>query len=128
MPHFSSCCGTDEYVCQKCASIYCGTCDPSSYMGDVVPDGRVTNICPSCLEKNTDWRMIAKPKKVEDVAFGTFTGLMYEIKVDDMNKLSPRNVCPHCNGQFGLENKTASSEGKWLFKCPSCSANIQVVR
>lgn len=127
MPHFSDCCGADQYICQKCGTIHCGNHEPSSWMKNVTGNEHAGNICPGCLEKHTDWKMIAKPKQ-EKVKFGTFTGVMYEISVDNINKLEPRNMCPQCSGLYSLENKTAASEGKWLFNCPKCSANIQVVR
>ena len=127
MPHFSDCCEIDEYICQRCGVVHCGNCEPSSWLPNITQNKRAGNICPSCLEKHTDWKIIAKPKR-EKVAFGTFTGIMYEISVDNMNKLEIRNVCPQCGGQYNMENKIAESNGKWLFKCPRCSANIQIVR
>jgi len=127
MPHFSECCGTDEYICQKCATVHCGNCEPSSYMGGVVPDGRVTNICPDCLERYTDWKIIAKPKR-EPVKFGMFMGVVYRISVKNINKLKPRHACPYCSRSYNMKNLMRASEGKWVFRCPTCSTVIEVVR
>ncbi len=128
MPHFSQCCGTDEYVCQKCGAVKCGNHEPSSWMSGITENEHAGNICPDCLEKNTDWKMIAKPKQ-EKVEFGTFTGVMYEISVENINKLEPRHVCPQCSDNYSFKDMIAcSNDERWLFKCPKCSAKIQVVR
>ena len=51
MPHFSSCCpGVDEYICQKCAKIFCSKCQPSVWRPDITGHKSAGNVCPSCLK------------------------------------------------------------------------------
>jgi len=129
MPHFSDCCGKDEYICQKCGAILCGQCHPSSWMKNVTKNEHAGNICPSCLEKHTDWKIVARPPKNKKAApIGSFIGLMYEINVDNINKLTVRNACPCCSKLFYKKNEVVSNNKSWLYSCPSCSTFIQVVR
>ena len=52
MPHFSSCCkGADTYICQKCAKIFCGGCQQSSWRPDITGLKSAGNVCPKCLKK-----------------------------------------------------------------------------
>ena len=85
------------------------------------------NICPNCLQRYTDWTMI-KGKAKTEAKPGEFTGIMYEIAVDNINKLVTRNKCPHCNSLFNMNNIVSETDGKWGFQCPTCSVIIQVVR
>jgi len=51
MPHFSKCCGADEYICQVCWNIFCDKCRPSEWRPDVTGHKSAGNVCPSCLKK-----------------------------------------------------------------------------
>jgi hypothetical protein len=50
MPHFSNCCGKDEYVCQKCGKILCSECHPSEWRPDITGHQSAGNVCPECLK------------------------------------------------------------------------------
>jgi hypothetical protein len=47
MPHFSECCGRDEYICQKCANIWCSSCHRPTWMK--LERGISGNVCPNCV-------------------------------------------------------------------------------
>ena len=50
MPHFSDCCpGADTYVCQVCATIHCGGCEPSEWRTDITGSSSAGNVCPNCI-------------------------------------------------------------------------------
>lgn len=49
MPHFSSCCGADEYICQSCGRIYCGKCSPSQWRPEIVGNNTAASVCPECV-------------------------------------------------------------------------------
>lgn len=51
MPHFSDCCGRDEYVCQVCGAILCSSCHPSEWRPDITGSKSAGNVCPTCLVK-----------------------------------------------------------------------------
>ncbi len=52
MPHFSSCCPrADEYICQKCAKIFCSKCQPSQWRPDITRHKSAGNVCPSCIKE-----------------------------------------------------------------------------
>lgn len=46
MPHFCEC-GADEYICQKCARVFCSK-DFMPSWETLTPYGRQGNKCPSC--------------------------------------------------------------------------------
>jgi len=52
MPTFSKCCpGADEYICQVCARIKCGRCQPPQWRPDLTGRKSAGNICPTCREE-----------------------------------------------------------------------------
>jgi hypothetical protein len=52
MPHFSDCCGSDEYVCQVCGGIFCGQCVPAVWRKDITKSEHAGNVCPTCLKRH----------------------------------------------------------------------------
>ena len=54
MPHFSACCGADEYICQVCWNIFCSECKTSEWRPDITGYKSAGNVCPKCLKKFID--------------------------------------------------------------------------
>jgi len=84
MPHFSKCCGSDEYICQICGSIKCSNCSPSVWRVDITENENAGNVCPKCLKNYSPRNKILKlmrqmgyepkdPKK--------YIGKVYECKI-----------------------------------------------
>lgn len=48
MPTFSSCCHTEEYICQVCGGILCSTCKPPEWRTDITGKSSFGNVCPQC--------------------------------------------------------------------------------
>ena len=51
MPHFSKCCGADDYICQVCGRIKCSKCNTPEWRPDITGHKSAGNVCLECLEK-----------------------------------------------------------------------------
>ncbi len=51
MPHFSSCCGRDEYICQKCGVIKCSNCSTPEWRPDITGHKSAGNVCKECMSR-----------------------------------------------------------------------------